>query len=97
MKSKVKLLLDFAKGESPTNERMRIYSVIDGEKKLMDEFSTDAPVSVNLSTSYYFLQTYSTLILILFPQWGQLMVMLLLLNNSDISTPNTFAILLNVS
>ena len=27
---------------------MRIYSVIDGEKKLMDEFSTDAPVSVNI-------------------------------------------------
>lgn len=48
MKSKVKLLLDFAKGESPTNERMRIYSVIDGEKKLMDEFSTDAPVSINI-------------------------------------------------
>lgn len=48
MKSKVKLLLDFAKGEGPANERMRIYSVIDGEKKLMDEFSTDAPVSVNI-------------------------------------------------
>ena len=48
MKSKVKLLLDFAKGENPANERMRIYSVIDGEKKLMDEFSTDAPVSVNI-------------------------------------------------
>ena len=48
MKSNVKLLLDFAKGEGPANERMRIYSVIDGEKKLMDEFSTDAPVSVNI-------------------------------------------------
>lgn len=48
MKSKVKLLLDFAKGENPANERMRIYSVIDGEKKLMDEFPTDAPVSINI-------------------------------------------------
>ena len=48
MKSKVKLLLDFAKGENPANERMRIYSVIDGEKKLMNEHSTDAPVSINI-------------------------------------------------
>lgn len=48
MKSNVKLLLDFAKGESPTNERMRIYSVIDGEKKLMDEHPTDAPVSISI-------------------------------------------------
>ena len=42
MKSKAKLLLDFAKGENPANKRMRIYSVIDGEKKLMDEHPTDA-------------------------------------------------------
>ena len=48
MKSKVKLLLDFAKGESPTNERMRIYSVIDGEKKLMDEHPINAPISINI-------------------------------------------------
>lgn len=48
MKSKVKLLLDFAKGENPANERMRIYSVIDGEKKLMNEHSTDAPISINI-------------------------------------------------
>ena len=48
MKSKVKLLLDFAKGENPANERMRIYSVIDGEKKLMDEHPTDAPVSISI-------------------------------------------------
>ena len=48
MKSTFKLLLDFAKGENPTKERMSIYSVIDGEKKLMDEFSTDAPASVNI-------------------------------------------------
>lgn len=48
MKSKVKLLLDFAKGENPANERMRIYSVIDGEKKLMDEHPTDASVSINI-------------------------------------------------
>ena len=48
MKSKVKLLLDFAKGENPANERMRIYSVIDGEKKLMDEHPTDAPISINI-------------------------------------------------
>lgn len=27
---------------------MRIYSVIDGEKKLMNEFPTDAPVSINV-------------------------------------------------
>lgn len=48
MRSRIKLLLDFAKGENPTKERMRIYSVIDGEKKLMNEFSTDAPASVNI-------------------------------------------------
>ena len=48
MKSKVKLLFDFAKGENPANERMRIYSVIDGEKKLMNEHSTDAPISINI-------------------------------------------------
>ena len=48
MKSKVKLLLDFAKGENPANKKMRIYSVIDGEKKLMDEHSTDASVSINI-------------------------------------------------
>ena len=48
MKSKVKLLLDFAKGENPANERMRIYSVIDGEKKLMNEHSTDALISINI-------------------------------------------------
>ena len=48
MKSKVKLLLDFAKGENLTKERMRIYSVIDGEKKLMDEHSTNAPISINI-------------------------------------------------
>lgn len=48
MKSNVKLLLDFAKGNNPAKKRMRIYSVIDGEKKLMDEFPTDAPVSINI-------------------------------------------------
>lgn len=48
MKSKVKLLLDFAKGKCQTSKRMRIYSVIDGEKKLMDEFPTDAPVSISI-------------------------------------------------
>lgn len=48
MKSNVKLLLDFAKGKCQTSKRMRIYSVIDGEKKLMDEFPTDAPVSINI-------------------------------------------------
>ncbi|WP_373719028.1 hypothetical protein [Bacteroides heparinolyticus] len=48
MKSKVKLLLDFVKSKNPANERMRIYSVIDGEKKLMDEHPTDAPVSINI-------------------------------------------------
>lgn len=48
MRSKVKLLLDFAKGEHQTQKKMRIYSVIDGEKKLMDEFPTDAPVSINI-------------------------------------------------
>lgn len=48
MKSKVKLLLSFAKGENPAKERMRIYSVIDGEKKLMNEHSTDAPISINI-------------------------------------------------
>lgn len=48
MKSKVKLLLDFAKGGNPANERMRIYSVIGGEKKLMNEHPTDAPVSINI-------------------------------------------------
>ena len=48
MKSKVKLLLDFAKGEHQAPKRMRIYSVIDGEKKLMNEFPTDAPVSINV-------------------------------------------------
>ncbi len=48
MKSKVKLLLDFAKGNNPAKKRMRIYSVIDGEKKLMNEFPTDAPVSINV-------------------------------------------------
>lgn len=29
-------------------KKMRIYSVIDGEKKLMNEFPTDAPVSINV-------------------------------------------------
>lgn len=48
MKSNVKLLLDFAKGEHQTQKKMRIYSVIDGEKKLMNEFPTDAPVSINV-------------------------------------------------
>lgn len=48
MKSKVKLLLDFAKGNNPAKERMRIYSVVDGEKKLMDEHPTDAPVSISI-------------------------------------------------
>ena len=48
MRNKVKLLLDFAKGGNPANERMRIYSVINGEKKLMDEHPTDAPVSLNI-------------------------------------------------
>lgn len=48
MKSNVKLLLNFVKGEHQTSKRMRIYSVIDGEKKLMDEFPTDAPVSINI-------------------------------------------------
>ena len=48
MKSKVKLLLDFAKGENLTKERMRIYSVIDGEKKLMNEHPTNAPISINI-------------------------------------------------
>lgn len=48
MKSNVKLLLDFAKGEHQTQKKMRIYSVIDGEKKLMNEFPTDAPVSINI-------------------------------------------------
>lgn len=48
MKSNVKLLLDFAKGEDPAKERMRIYSVVDGEKKLMDEHPTDAPVSISI-------------------------------------------------
>lgn len=48
MKSKVKLLLNFVKGEHQTSKKMKIYSVIDGEKKLMDEFPTDAPVSINI-------------------------------------------------
>lgn len=48
MKSKVKLLLYFAKGNNPAKKRMRIYSVIDGEKELMNEFPTDAPVSINV-------------------------------------------------
>ena len=48
MKSNVKLLQDFAKGEHQTSKKMKIYSVIDGEKKLMDEFPTDAPVSINI-------------------------------------------------
>ena len=48
MKSNVKLLLDFAKGEHQTQKKMIIYSVIDGEKKLMDEFPTDVPVSINI-------------------------------------------------
>lgn len=48
MKSNVKLLLNFAKGEHQTSKKMKIYSVIDGEKKLMDEFPTDAPVSINI-------------------------------------------------
>lgn len=48
MKSKVKLLLDFAKGKHQAPKRMRIYSVIDGEKKLMNEFPTDAPVSISI-------------------------------------------------
>lgn len=48
MKSNVKLLLDFAKGEHQIPKRMRIYSVIDGEKKLMDEHTTDAPFSINI-------------------------------------------------
>lgn len=48
MKSKVKLLLDFAKGNNSTKKRMRIYSVIDGEKKLMDEHPTDAPVCISI-------------------------------------------------
>lgn len=48
MKEKVKELLSLIKGENPANERMRIYSVIDGEKKLMNEHSTDAPISINI-------------------------------------------------
>lgn len=48
MKSNVKLLLDFAKGEHQTQKKMRIYSVIDGEKKLMNELSTNAPISINI-------------------------------------------------
>lgn len=48
MKSKVKLLLDFAKGEHQTPKKMKIYSVIDGEKKLMNEFPTDALVSISI-------------------------------------------------
>ena len=48
MKSNVKLLLDFAKGKHQTQKKMRIYSVIDGEKKLMNEHSTDAPISINI-------------------------------------------------
>lgn len=48
MKSNVKLLLNFAKGEHQAPKRMRIYSVIDGEKKLMNEHSTDAPISINI-------------------------------------------------
>ncbi len=48
MKSNVKLLLDFVKGEHQAPKRMRIYSVIDGEKKLMDEHPTDALVSINI-------------------------------------------------
>ena len=48
MKSNVKLLLDFAKGVHQSPKRMRIYSVIDGKKKLINEFPTDAPVSINV-------------------------------------------------
>ncbi|MBD8001055.1 hypothetical protein [Phocaeicola faecium] len=48
MKRNVKLLLDFAKGNNPAKKRIRIYSVIDGRKKLMDEFPTDTPVSINI-------------------------------------------------
>ena len=48
MKSNVKLLLDFAKGEHQTSKKMKIYSVINGEKKLMKEHPTDAPVSISI-------------------------------------------------
>ena len=48
MRSKVKLLLDFAKGNNTAKKRMKIYSVIDGEKKLMEEHTTDAPVCINI-------------------------------------------------
>lgn len=48
MRSKVKLLLDFAKGNNTAKKRMKIYSVIGGEKKLMDECPTDIPISINI-------------------------------------------------
>lgn len=48
MKSNVKLLLDFAKGVHHSLKRMRIYSVIDGKKKLMNELSTNAHISINI-------------------------------------------------
>lgn len=48
MKSNVKLLLEFAKGKQPEEKRIRMYSVIGGKKKLLEEYPTDAPLSISI-------------------------------------------------
>lgn len=48
MKSNVKLLLEFAKGKQPEDKHIRMYSIINGEKKLLEECPTDAPLSISI-------------------------------------------------
>ncbi len=48
MKSKVKLLLEFAKGKQPTSKIVRVFSVIGDKKELVEEYPVDAPVSIDI-------------------------------------------------
>ena len=48
MKSKVKLLLDFAKGEQSTSKIVRVFSVIGDKKELVVEYPVDAPTNINI-------------------------------------------------
>ena len=48
MKNKVRLLIDFAKGKNPINNKVRIFSIIGGRKELLEEKPIDVAASITI-------------------------------------------------
>lgn len=48
MKNKIKFILDFAKGVKSKQKMMRVFSVICGERHIMEKYSIDTPMGISI-------------------------------------------------